>query len=184
MTRREAPSPALSIVGFCAISGTGKTTLLKKLLPLLCAKKLRVGVIKHAHHGFDTDLPGKDSYELRHAGAEQMLISSGRRHALVTELPENTREPTLQELLPKLDLKSLDLVLVEGFKKEFFPKIELHRTVLARAPLYPHDPNIIAFASDGHAPENIRIPVLPINDSTAIADFIVRECGGLLRSPW
>ena len=118
-----------------------------------------------------------------------MLISSGRRHALVTELPENTREPTLQELLPKLDLpklelKSLDLVLVEGFKKEFFPKIELHRTVLVRAPLYPHDPNIIAFASDGQAPENIRIPVLPINDSAAIANFIVRECGGLLRSPW
>ncbi len=177
-------APVFSIVGFCATSGTGKTTLLKKLLPLLCARKLRTAVIKHAHHGFDTDLPGKDSYELRHSGAAQVLVSSSRRHALVTELPRNTREPRLQELLPKLDLQSLDLVLVEGFKKDLFPKIELHRVALERPPLYTHDPSVIAFASDGDAPENITIPVLPLNDSAAIADFIVRERTGLLLSGW
>ena len=116
---------SLPLLGFAAWSGTGKTTLLEAMLPKLVERGIRVAVIKHAHHNFDIDQKGKDSYRLRKAGASQMLISSRYRRALVTETPEE--EATLPYLISQLDQTQLDLILVEGFKKLDFPKIELHR---------------------------------------------------------
>ena len=111
----------IPILGFAAWSGTGKTTLLRRLLPILAGRGIRVGMIKHAHHDFDVDTPGKDSYELRKAGAAQMLISSRRRWALMVERPVD-REPPLDEVLLELDQELLDLILVEGFKHERFAR--------------------------------------------------------------
>jgi len=162
---------AKPVLGFAAFSGTGKTTLLVKLLPLLLKRGIRVGMIKHAHHNFDIDTPGKDSYMLRKAGARQMLIASSRRRALMTETPEQ-QEPQLEELIKSLSLDSIDLVLVEGFKHLAFPKIELHRSELGKPLLHPEDSNIIALAAD-HAPDNRDLPTLDINDADAIADFII-----------
>ena len=161
----------LPVLGFAAFSGTGKTTLLEKLIPLLTASGIRIGMVKHAHHEFDIDKPGKDSYRLRTAGARQMLIASSKRQALMTENAA-PREPRLDELITRLDLDHLDLVLVEGFKKVPFPKIELHRQALGKTLLYPQDPDIIALASD-HPADCRELPSLDINDSAAIAAFIV-----------
>jgi len=162
----------LPIVGFAAHSGTGKTTLLKELLPLLRARGLRVGVVKHAHHSFDLDHPGKDSYELRKSGAAQMLIASRSRWALVVELARD-REPRLDEVLLELDQAALDLILVEGFKDEQFPKIELHRPGLGRPLLFPEDDAIIAVASDTPLDDARRLPQLDLNRPEEIAAFIV-----------
>jgi molybdopterin-guanine dinucleotide biosynthesis protein MobB len=162
-----------TVIGFSAYSGTGKTTLLKQLLPILRRQGLRIAVIKHAHHHFDIDHPGKDSHELRKAGAQRMLVASGRRLALVTEFEPGHPEPTLAELLKDLDPDDLDLVLVEGFKREPFPKIELHRPSRGKPLLCQKDPQIIAIATDGelpHAPEHL--PRLDLNDPEEIARFI------------
>lgn len=160
------------ILGFCAYSGTGKTTLLKKLIPALSAYGWKIGVIKHAHHTFDTDRPGKDSYELRKAGATQMLVSSARRSALITELDANAEEPGLEDLIGQLNLENLDLILVEGFKNEAFPKIELHRPDLGKPYIYPTDSNVIALATDGVPPNDVSLPVLDLNDVNTLATFI------------
>jgi molybdopterin-guanine dinucleotide biosynthesis protein MobB len=162
------PKPVL---GFAAFSGTGKTTLLEKLIPQLAESGIRVGMVKHAHHEFEIDKPGKDSYRLRKAGAQQMLIASSRRLALITE-NATTQEPRLDELIIRLDLEQIDLVLVEGFKHVPFPKIELHRKALGKTLLYPEDPDIIAVASD-HLTDCGDLPALDINDTAAIATFIV-----------
>ena len=162
----------LPIVGFAAFSGTGKTTLLKELLPLLRARGLRVGVVKHAHHSFDVDHPGKDSYELRKSGAAQMLIASRTRWALVVELARE-REPRLDEVLLELDQAALDLILVEGFKDEHFPKIELHRSGLRRPLLFPADDAVIAVASDAPLDDTRQLPQLDLNRPEEIAAFIV-----------
>ncbi|HKQ31460.1 MAG TPA: molybdopterin-guanine dinucleotide biosynthesis protein B, partial [Burkholderiales bacterium] len=135
------------LLGIAAYSGTGKTTLLRQLLPLLRAHGLRVAIVKHAHHSFDTDIPGKDSYELRKAGATQMLVASRHRWALVAETGDDA-EPNLEKLLSRLDHTNLDLVLVEGFKSERFRKIELHRPSLGNPLLHPLDQSIIAIATD------------------------------------
>lgn len=158
------------VVGFSAYSGTGKTTLLKQLIPLLREKQLRLAVIKHAHHGFEIDHPGKDSFELRKARACQVLISSARRKALVTEFDEGQQEPALGELLKDLDHGKIDLVLVEGFKRAHFSKIELHRSALGKPYLYEHDSDIIALAADHIVASHL--PVLDINDPQQVADFI------------
>ncbi len=163
------------VIGFCAYSGTGKTTLLTSLLPLLKERGIKVGIIKHAHHNFDTDQPGKDSYELRKSGARQMLTSSSKRWALITELLTEENEATLSELLTYLHHPGLDLILVEGFKQESFEKIELHRPKLGKPPMYPQDKNIIAFATDAAAPADIKIPVLNLNSPRQICDFIIRK---------
>lgn len=167
----------LPIVGFAAFSGTGKTTLLKELLPQLGARGLRVGVVKHAHHSFDPDHPGKDSYELRKSGAAQMLIASRARWALMVEQPRQ-REPLLDEVLLELDQAALDLILVEGFKDERFPKIELHRPSLRRPLLFPRDDAIIAVATDAPLEEPCPLPLLDLNRPDAIAAFIVDQVAG------
>ena len=162
------------ILGFAAYSGTGKTTLLRQLIPLLRNEGLHLGLIKHAHHTFDVDQPGKDSYELRHAGAQKVLIGSRRRWALMVETP-NADEPSLPDLLAQLPANDLDLILVEGFKHEVFPKIELHRQATARPWLHPQDPSIIAIATD--SPDVISertLPVLDLNQPVTIARFVLR----------
>lgn len=168
----ESPLP---IVGFCAFSGTGKTTLLKHLLPLLKLHGLRIGVVKHAHHQFDIDQPGKDSHELRQAGATQMLVASRKRLAWVKETSEDQPEPGLQKMLTCLDPDDLDLILVEGFKQETFPKIELHRPSLGKPLLYKTLPGIIAIATDAPLTDmDIHLVQLNLNQPAEIADFIIK----------
>jgi len=164
------------VLGFAAWSGTGKTTLLVQLLPKLRGRGLRVGMIKHAHHSFEVDQPGKDSYELRKAGASPMLVVSSRRWALMVDL-EAEREPALRETLDRLDQSQLDVILVEGFKHEAFPKIELHRAAVGKDLLFLNDPDVIAVATDSPLAQPTRLPVLDLNDVEAIADFVVSFCG-------
>lgn len=161
--------PNLPLLGFAAYSGTGKTTLLEALLPKLTAAGLRIGLLKHAHHDFDVDKPGKDSYRLRKAGASQMLIASRNRHALMTETPD--AEAEFYYLLTRFDAEKLDVILVEGCKNIAFPKIELHRAEVGKPWLYPHDENIMAIAAD----ETVAtaLPQMHINDLDAIADFVL-----------
>jgi molybdopterin-guanine dinucleotide biosynthesis protein B len=165
---------SVPVLGFAAFSGTGKTTLLLKLIPLLRDQGLRVGLIKHAHHGFDIDHPGKDSHELRHAGASPVLITSSIRRAIVTERPL-PRDPVLAEELACFDPGSADLILVEGFKRERFPKIELHRPVLGHPLLFPDDETIIAIATDASLPIPPPIPLLDLNRPEEIVAFIQRD---------
>jgi len=159
------------VLGFAAWSGTGKTTLLRRLIPVLRERGLRLGVLKHAHHAFDVDQPGKDSYELRHAGAERVLVASRRRWALMVESPRED-EPTLADALGCLPPQGLDLILVEGFKHERFPKLELHRPALGRPLLYPDDPSIVAVASDAALSPAPALPLLDLNDVQAVAGFV------------
>ncbi|HGS5734868.1 bifunctional molybdopterin-guanine dinucleotide biosynthesis adaptor protein MobB/molybdopterin molybdotransferase MoeA [Vibrio parahaemolyticus] len=161
----------IPILGFAAYSGTGKTTLLEALLPKLTEAGLRIGMLKHAHHNFDVDKPGKDSYRLRKAGASQMLIASRNRFALMTETPE--AEAEFEYLLTRFDEDKLDVVLVEGCKNIAFPKIELHREEVGKPWLYPHDDYIIAIASDT-AELDSELPQMNINDLDAIAQFVLQ----------
>lgn len=165
----HAPKPLL---GLAAYSGTGKTTLLTALLPLLSRRGIRVGVIKHAHHLFDIDQPGKDSYQLREAGAREMLIASRRLMALMHKRLDSETEPALGELLGRLDSRDLDLILVEGFKDAPFAKIELHRTELGKPLLFPRDPHIIAIASNGPVGDAAHLDHLDLDDINAFADYI------------
>lgn len=169
MTALPCPRPLL---GFYAASGTGKTTLLTALIPLLGARGLRVAVVKHTHHRFDLDQPGKDSYRLRSAGADQVLLASRERMALLREFRDGRPEPRLAELVACLDLATVDLVLVEGFKHEPFAKIELHRPALGRPLLHPDDPHVIALATDGPVTLARPLPVLDLNQPEQIARFI------------
>jgi molybdopterin-guanine dinucleotide biosynthesis adapter protein len=164
------------VLGMAAFSGTGKTTLLIQLIPLLRHRGLRIGVIKHSHHNFDIDHPGKDSFRLRQAGANPIMLSSKFRRAVITE-HENPIEPVLSEQLKHLDQSNLDLIVVEGFKRERFPKIELHRPSMGKPLLYPVDDSIIAIATDSQltVEPSIRIPVLDINRPGQIAEFILNS---------
>lgn len=168
MTLYHANVPVL---GFAAFSGTGKTTLLLKTLPLLQARGYRIGMVKHAHHTFEIDHAGKDSFALRKSGVEQIVIGSRHRWAFIQER-EPGKEPKLAELLAELKQESLDLVLVEGFKREPIPKIELHRPSLGQALLFPDDPAIIAIAHDAPTVIATSLPQLNINNPDAIVDFI------------
>ncbi|CAH1520655.1 Molybdopterin molybdenumtransferase [Vibrio owensii] len=161
----------IPILGFAAYSGTGKTTLLEALLPKLTDAGLRIGMLKHAHHNFDVDQPGKDSHRLRKAGASQMLISSRNRFALMTETPESESE--FDYLLTRFDEDKLDVVLVEGCKNIAFPKIELHREEVGKPWLHPNDENIIAIASDSGELDS-ELPQMNINDLEAIAQFVIQ----------
>jgi len=165
----------LPILGFSAWSGTGKTTLLRQLIPALGERGLRVSVVKHAHHHFDLDVPGKDSFELRKAGAVQTVICTSSRMATITEFDSPVDEPDLEQIINGLDTGRVDLILVEGYKTIAFPKIELHRAEIGKPCLYPEDPSVIALACDAPPAGDIAIPVLDINDVEAIAGFIYDE---------
>jgi molybdopterin-guanine dinucleotide biosynthesis adapter protein len=162
------------ILGFAAASGTGKTTLLTQLIPLLKQQGLKVGLIKHSHHSFDIDHPGKDSYRLRMAGASPVMLVSKYRYAIMNEF-EIPKEPSLDQQLRVFDQSGLDLILVEGFKAEKFPKIELHRPSLQRPLLFPHDPNIIAIASDSPVEAPSHLTTLDLNRADLIALFILEH---------
>jgi len=156
------------VIGLAGWSGSGKTTLLAKLLPVLIARGRTVSTLKHAHHEFDIDKPGKDSHTHRLAGAREVLISSARRWALMHELRDEP-ELGLRELLTRLS--AVDLVIVEGYKTQSHPKLEVHRAVVGKPLLYPSDPNIVAIASDTR-PRNLALPFADLNDVEAIADLV------------
>jgi molybdopterin-guanine dinucleotide biosynthesis protein MobB len=168
----------LPVLGICAAgSNAGKTTLVTQLIPALKLRKLRVSVIKHAHHKFDIDHPGKDSYKIREAGAVQTLIASSKRWALMTELPDTGEEADLETLIQQINPDYADLILVEGFKSALIRKIEVFRPSLNIPLLADLDANIIALASDEPLAQNfnLSIPVLDLNNINQIADFIMQE---------
>lgn len=160
---------AVPLLAIAAYSGTGKTTLLTQLIPLLKASGIRVGMIKHTHHEMDIDTPGKDSYRLRKAGADQMLVASTKRWALMTETPDQS-EPDLAWLASRMDHTKLDLVLVEGFRHEKIPKIVLYRQASGHDMADLIDDDSLAIASD--VPLNVSCPQLDLNHPPAIAAFI------------
>jgi molybdopterin-guanine dinucleotide biosynthesis protein B len=160
----------MRVIGFAGWSGAGKTTLLVKLIPELNRRGVGISTIKHAHHGFDVDRPGKDSFEHRAAGAAEVLVSSGRRWALVHEL-RGEAEASLAELL--LRLSPVDVVLVEGFKSEPHPKIEVFRAANGKPFLFPDRPDVVAIAADVAVPD-ASVPVVHLGDIPAIADQVLR----------
>jgi len=164
----------IPILGFSAPSGTGKTTLLTQLIPLLNKQNIRTGLIKHSHHNFQIDKPGKDSFRLREAGATPVMLVSSHRRAIITEFP-SPQEPILNEQLSYFDQSNLDLILVEGFKQETFPKIELHRPSLDQPLRYLHDLSIIAVASDHELTLERELVQMNLNQPTQIADFIIQN---------
>ena len=164
----------IPILGFAAASGTGKTTLLEQLIPLLKQQGLRIALIKHSHHNFQIDQPGKDSFRLRVAGASPVMLISSHRRAIITEF-STVQEPKLDDQLKLFDQSELDLILVEGFKTEIFPKIELHRSTMNKPFLYPNDPNIIAIATDIEILTPNRLTQLDINQPDIISTFILKQ---------
>src|SRR3954462_9369608 len=158
----------MKVIGIAGWSGAGKTTLLTRVIPILAARGLRISTIKHAHHGFDVDQPGKDSHTHRMAGATEVLVSSANRFALMHEL-RGAPELTLGALLEKLS--PVDLVLVEGFKREAPPKLEVYRASVGKPLLASDDSNIVAIASDG--PLAARVPVVSLDDAEAVADILL-----------
>jgi molybdopterin-guanine dinucleotide biosynthesis adapter protein len=154
----------MKVIGLAGWSGAGKTTLLTRLIPYFIAEDLRVSVIKHAHHEFDVDLPGKDSWIHRRSGAAEVLVSSTQRWALMHEL-RGAREPKLAELLAKMS--PVDLVVIEGFKRELHRKIEVHRAANGKPALFPDDPGIVGIATD--AKLETQLPVAHLDDVKAIA---------------
>ena len=162
----------MKLLGISGWSGAGKTTLLARLIPDLVARGLRVSTVKHAHHEFDIDQPGKDSYVHRQAGASEVIISSARRFALIHELAPNEEEASLSFLVVRLS--PCDIVLVEGFKRLPHPKLEVFRAANGRPPLHPTDDNVVAIASDRPFPQ-ARVPVVPLDAIAAIGDMVIAK---------
>jgi molybdopterin-guanine dinucleotide biosynthesis adapter protein len=162
----------MAIFGLAGWSGSGKTTLMKRLLPALVGRGLTVSTIKHAHHAFDVDQPGKDSWEHRRAGAAEVMVSSASRWALMRE-HRGAPEPALDELIARM--APVDLILVEGFKFHPHPKLEVHRPSLGKPLLCPNDPHIVAVASDAPIAE-LPVPRLALDDIGGIADLVVAKC--------
>jgi molybdopterin-guanine dinucleotide biosynthesis protein B len=160
----------MKVFGIAGFSGSGKTTLIEKLIPELRRRNLAVSVVKHTHHDFDLDRPGKDSFRHRAAGAGEVLLAGGARWALLHENRAG-EEPPLTALLARL--APCDLVLVEGFKREAIDKLEVHRPALGRPPLFPDDPRIVAVAADG--PLATALPVIDLNAVAVVAEFICRH---------
>ena len=160
----------MKIFGIAGWSGSGKTTLIEKLIPRLTGRGLRVSLVKHAHHTFDVDQPGKDSYRHRHAGASEVLVTSSRRWVLMHEL-RGAQEPGFEEQVKHLS--PCDLLLVEGFKHAPIPKLEVWRRAQGEGLLHPQDPHIVAVASDEKV--ETKLPLLDLNDDAGIADFMVRH---------
>jgi molybdopterin-guanine dinucleotide biosynthesis protein MobB len=161
----------MRIIGLAGWSGSGKTTLITKLIPRLIARGIKVSTLKHAHHGFDLDQPGKDSFFHRTAGATEVIISSAKRWAILHELREEP-EWDLRGLVAKMS--PVDLVLVEGFKRDAFPKLEIHRTANGKPLIHPEDPHIVAIASDIALPQ-AKVPVIDLNDVESIADLLLKR---------
>jgi molybdopterin-guanine dinucleotide biosynthesis protein B len=162
----------MKVFGFAGYSGSGKTTLIERLIPLIVGRGIKVSLIKHAHHTFDVDQPGKDSYRHRHAGCTEVLVSSSRRWALMHEL-RGAPEPHLSEQLHHLS--PCDLVLVEGYKRERIPKLEVYRAQTGEPLIHPHDENVIAIATDTHV--DTTLPQLDLNAPEPIVEFILRHVG-------
>lgn len=167
----------LPVIGICAAgSNTGKTTLISQLIIEMRKRNIRVSVIKHAHHHFDIDHPGKDSYEIREAGAVQTLVASSKRWALITEMqrtPNPPDEADLETLIQLINPDYADLILVEGFKSANIPKIEVHRPSLNMPLASTGDSHFIAIASDGLPTIQAQLPVLDLNNIKQITDFIL-----------
>jgi molybdopterin-guanine dinucleotide biosynthesis protein B len=161
----------MRVIGLAGWSGSGKTTLLTKVIPRIAARGLKVSTLKHAHHAFDVDLPGKDSHTHRMAGATEVLVGSASRWAQVHEL-RGEAEPGLDALLKRMS--PVDLVLVEGYKRERHPKLEVYRAVVGKPLLQPDDPAIVAIASDQPLPA-ARMPVVDLDDVDAIVDILLRH---------
>jgi molybdopterin-guanine dinucleotide biosynthesis protein B len=160
----------MKVIGLAGWSGAGKTTLLSRVIPYLLGRGLRVSTIKHAHHDFDVDVPGKDSWAHRHAGATEVLVSSARRWALMHEL-RGAAEPQLRELLGKM--ARVDLVVVEGFKREPINKIEVHRAANGKPLLFPDDANVVGIACD--VTVETTLPVVHLDDIEAVAALMLRS---------
>lgn len=163
------PMHSPRVLGITGWSGAGKTTLLTRLIPLLVGRGLRVSTLKHAHHDFDVDVPGKDSHTHRQAGATEVIVASSRRWVQMHELAGEA-EPTLAELLERLT--PCDLVLVEGYKRERHPKLEVYRASVGKPPLHPQDPHVVAVATDGPLP-GAGCPVIDLQDKQAVADAVL-----------
>ncbi len=161
----------MRIIGLAGWSGSGKTTLIKKAIPRLIGRGLKVSTLKHAHHGFDLDQPGKDSFFHRAAGATEVVVSSAKRFAILHELRDEV-EWDLPALVARMS--PVDLVLVEGYKRDAFPKLEIHRAANAKSLIHPEDPHIIAIASDTALPQ-ARVPVVDLDDIEAIADLLIKH---------
>jgi len=159
----------MRIFGLAGWSGSGKTTLMTALIPELVCRGMSVSTLKHAHHAFDVDQPGKDSWRHRQAGAREVMISSQNRWALMHEL-RGAPEPTFDELVRRMS--PVDLLLVEGFKRHPHPKIEVYRPSLGKPLLHPEDPLVVAIASDETLP-GVTLPWLPLSDASAVATFIL-----------
>ncbi|MGZ5127680.1 MAG: molybdopterin-guanine dinucleotide biosynthesis protein B [Burkholderiales bacterium] len=162
----------MKIFGFAGYSGSGKTTLIEKLIPIFIARGLSVSLIKHAHHTFDVDQPGKDSYRHRKAGCTEVLVTSSRRWALVHEL-RGAPEPTLAEQVKRMS--PCDLLLVEGYKREPIPKLEVYRAATGEPLLHPHDENVVAIATDTRV--NTTLPQFDLNAPERVADFVLQHLG-------
>jgi molybdopterin-guanine dinucleotide biosynthesis adapter protein len=163
------------VLGIAGWSGAGKTTLITRLIPVLTARGIRVATLKHAHHAFDVDQPGKDSYEHRKAGAFEVIVSSARRWVQMHELG-NEPEATLAQLLAKVS--TCDLILVEGFKSERHPKLEVFRIENGKEPLHPDDSRIVAIAADRRFPD-AKLPQVDLNDVAAVANMILERAAPL-----
>jgi molybdopterin-guanine dinucleotide biosynthesis protein B len=168
----------MRIIGLAGWSGSGKTTLVTKLLPCLLARGLRVSTLKHAHHGFDLDKPGKDSFMHRAAGATEVIISSARRWAILHELRDEG-EWDLRDLVAKMS--PVDLVLVEGYKRDAFPKLEIHRAENGKPLIHPDDPSIVAIASNVALPQ-ATVPVIDLDDIEAIADVLLEAAAPIAEA--
>ena len=162
----------MKIFGLAGWSGSGKTSLIVKLIPELGARGISVSTMKHAHHDFDIDQPGKDSFEHRQAGASEVIISASKRWALMHEIRDE-EEPSVDELIARMT--PVDLLLVEGFKWHSHPKMEIHRPSVGKPLLQLDDPEIIAVASDEKL-TGLAVPVLDLNDFSCVADFILAQC--------
>jgi molybdopterin-guanine dinucleotide biosynthesis protein B len=167
----------MRVIGLAGWSGSGKTTLLMRLLPELIRRGISVSTMKHAHHEFDVDQPGKDSWRHRSAGATEVLVASANRWALMHEL-RGSAEPSAAELMKHMS--PVDILIVEGFKRGTHDKVEIHRREVGKPLLYPDDPRIVAVLSDEPLPD-CRLPVIDLDDAVKTADFIVAHCK-LVRS--
>ena len=162
----------MKIFGFAGWSGSGKTTLIEKRIPLFVQRGLKVSLVKHAHHSFDVDQPGKDSYRHRHAGCSEVLVTSSKRWVLMHEL-RGAAEPDFSETIKRVS--PCDLLLVEGFKREKLPKLEVYRASVGESLLHPEDSSIVAIASDGKV--ETKLPQFDLNDAPSVASFILKHTG-------